>query len=130
MQDYNTVFGSTPAPAYNQPGDRSARKSAVPLRKNIRKVNMEESFVSSGNYYSRAQVSELFPLIPKIVPNSLWITAMINISLDQVLKSSKPLLLEQINPDEKITVYCLFRWCLQFRIIGTEGCYGALIAYW
>jgi hypothetical protein len=57
----------------------------------------EESVVSSGYYYSRAQVSELFPLIPKIVPNSLWITGMINISLDHIREFAKPLLLNEIN---------------------------------
>jgi hypothetical protein len=60
------------------------------------KENREESVVSSGYYYSRAQVSELFPLIPKIVPNSLWITGMINISLDHIREFAKPLLLNEI----------------------------------
>jgi hypothetical protein len=82
MPGYNTVFDSIPVPAYKSPADRLTRMSVVPLQKNIIKERMEESVVSSGLYYSRAQVSELFPLIPKIVPNSLWITDMINISLE------------------------------------------------
>ena len=108
MPGYNTVFDSIPAPVYKLPGDRLTRMSAALLQKNIVKERMEESVVSSGLYYSRAQVSELFPLIPKIVPNSLWITDMINISLDQVVKSANTLLLTQIITDEKIIINRLF----------------------
>jgi hypothetical protein len=100
MPGYNTVFDSIPAPAYKSPGDRLTRMSAALLQKKKVRERMEESVVSSGLYYSRAQVSEFFPLIPKIVPNSLWITDMINISLDQVVKSANTLLLKQIITDE------------------------------
>ena len=130
MPDYNTAFGSTPAPVYKWPVDLSTRKFVAPSQKNleIEKKRMEESVFSSGNYCSRAQVSELFPLIPKIVPNSLWITDMINISLDQVVKSANTLLLTQIITDEKIIINCLFRRRFQFCVIGTKGCDRALAA--
>src|SRR4030095_1581714 len=97
MPGCSTVSDKIPEPACKWLQDPSARRSAVHLQKNRKTREREESIVSSGYCYSRAQVSELFPLLPKIVPNSLWITGMINISLDHIREISKPLLLNEIN---------------------------------